>query len=311
MKRKALVTGGCGFIGSNLTDRLVKDYDVTILDNLSSGSRKNIIHLSDIRFVKYDIGNIKGLRLALKDKDVVFHMAANPDVRKGIAQSDLDLKQETINTYRVLEVMRQNDVKEIVFASTSAIYGDHGNEILKEGSGPMLPSSLYGAGKLACEGLVSAFCHTYGLEGWIFRFANVVGKRGNHGVVYDLINKLKENPKELEILGDGEQEKPYIHVSDLINGMMFAYDDNKRFSNEKVHLYNISTDGLTKVKDIANMVTSGMGIKDTKYNYTGGKSGWPGDVPKYTLSYDKLLKLGWKAKYNSDEAIKKSIKELI
>ena len=304
--KNILITGGAGFIGSHLADRLIKDNNLTILDNYSSGYRRNIKHLSGYNLIKGDIGSYKYLNKAIEDKDTIYHLSANPDVRKGITETELDLKQETINTFRVLELMRLNDIEEIVFSSSSTIYGNHGKTKLKEDTGPCLPTSLYGAGKLASEGLVSAYTELYGIKSWIFRFANVVGSRSTHGVIFDFINKLKENPNELEVLGDGNQTKPYIHISDLIDGMLFGYENSK----DKLNLFNISSEGTTKVSYIAKKVIENF-RPTAQIKYTGGKTGWKGDIPVYILDSDKINNLGWKPKYTSNESIDLAIKEII
>ena len=252
-----LVTGGAGFIGSHLVERLRTNNNVTILDNVSSGNWNNIENRSNLHIMKYDIGQLKGLEKAVEGQDIIFHLAANPDIQKGIENTDLDLKQETINTYRVLEIMRRKDVDKIVFTSTSAIYGDHHGNPLKENTGPLLPTSLYGAGKLASEGLISAYCDTFGFKAWIFRFANIIGPRATHGVIVDFIDKLNANRDKLVVLGNGEQEKPYMYIDDCIDGMIFGFTP----TNENVNVYNLSTEGTVKVKEIAELVRDKINSK--------------------------------------------------
>jgi UDP-glucose 4-epimerase len=243
----------------------------------------------------------------MKNHDAVFHLAANPDARLGIEHTDLDLKQETIATYNVLEAMRRQAVKKIVFSSSGTIYGETPVIPLTEDYGPVLPISLYGAGKVASEGLISAFCYTFGMQGWIYRFANVIGDRGTHGVIFDFIHKLRKNPHELEVLGDGTQEKPYIHVQECIDGILFGLDH----SHDKVNVFNLGCDSSTDVTTIAHMVIDAMGLSDVKIRYTGGDRGWPGDVPQVRFNCNKINSLGWKARHTSDEAVRMTVEALV
>jgi len=308
---KAFVTGGAGFIGSHLVDKLIKkENQVTVFDNLSSGKKEFIKHNFDnknFKLIEGDLLDIKILEENIKNHDIVFHIAANPFVRMGEKKTRLDLDQGTIATYNLLESMRKNNIKKIVFSSSSVVYGETPQINIPETYGPTLPISLYGAGKLGGEGLISAFTGTFDFQAWIYRFANVVGIRGTHGVIVDFIDKLRKNPKELEILGDGKQQKPYLHVTDIVDGILFGYEKAK----EKINLYNIGVDSNTTVKKIAEMVVEEMNLKDVKFNYTGGKRGWAGDVPRFQLSTEKMKKLGWKAKYTSDNAVRKAIREIL
>lgn len=217
------------------------------------------------------------------------------------------MKQETIATYNVLDAMRVNKVGRIVFASSGTVYGETPVTPLPEDYGPLFPISLYGAGKLASEGLISAFCSIFGMQAWVFRFANIVGNRATHGVIYDFINKLKQNPKELEILGDGSQRKPYLHVDDCIEGILFLY----RKAQDKVNFFNLGCSTSTSVTSIAKFVVKEAGVKKVRFKYTGGDRGWPGDVPQVRLNVRKASKLGWKAKNTSDEAVKKAIRDIL
>jgi UDP-glucose 4-epimerase len=308
---KVFVTGGAGFIGSHLVDKLIDERNVvTVYDNLSSGKKQYVQqHLKNdnFTFIKADLLNIKRVKKEIRGHDAVFHLAANPHVRLGEKQTDIDLKYGAIATYNVLESMRTSNIKKIVFSSSSVVYGETSEKSLPETYGPALPISLYGAGKLASEGLISAFCGTFDFQAWIYRFANVVGIRCTHGVVSDFIDKLRKNPKELEILGDGKQQKPYLHVSDCVNAILFGFEH----SNKSLNLFNIGCDTNTTVTRIAEIVTEEMGLKSVKFNYTGGMRGWKGDVPRFQLDASKINQLGWKAKYTSDDAIRKSINELL
>ena len=308
---KAFVTGGAGFIGCHLVDWLVQAGNhVTVFDNLSSGRKGFIEHQLDkdgFEFIQADLLDLEAVKEAVKGHDIIFHLAANPDAMLGIEDTQLDLKQETIATYNVLESMRINNIKKIVFSSSGTIYGETPVIPLSEDYGPVLPISLYGAGKVASEGLISAFCSTFDMQAWIFRFANIVGERGTHGVIFDFINKLKKNPRELEILGDGTQEKPYLYVKDCVEGIIFGLEN----SNERVNVFTLGCDSSTDVTTIANMVVKEMGLKNVRFKYTGGDRGWPGDVPQVRFNCGKINKLGWKARYTSDEAARLAVKVLV
>jgi len=308
---KAFVTGGAGFIGSHLVDKLIQDgHTVTCFDNLSSGNKKFLSHLKDndkLTFIEGDLLDIDLLKNLIKSREVVFHIAANPFVRLGEEQTRLDLEQGPIATYNLLEAMRVNNIKKIVFSSSSVVYAETPPIALPETYGPTLPISLYGAGKLGAEGLISAFCGTFDFQAWIYRFANVVGIRGTHGVIVDFIDKLNKNPNELEILGNGKQQKPYLHVYDVVEGIMHGFEK----SNEKINLFNLGPDSNTTVTRIAEMVVEEMGLSNVEFKYTGGSRGWKGDVPRFQLDASKIKKLGWNEKYTSDEAVRKSIREIL
>lgn len=308
---KYFATGGAGFIGSHLVDQLTSQgHEVTVYDNISSGRRDFVQHhfgKKHFQLIEADLLDFNSLKEAIANHDVIFHLAANPEARLGIENTELDLKQETIATYNVLEAMRVNGIKKIVFSSSGCIYGETPVIPLPEDYGPVLPISLYGAGKLASEGLISAFCHTFDMQAWIFRFANIVGGRTTHGVIFDFINKLKRNPQELEILGDGKQCKPYLHVKDCVDGIIYGF----RNSHDKVNVFNLGCSTATDVTTIARMLVDEMGLKAVKFRYTGGDRGWPGDVPQVRFNVDKINSLGWKAKYTSDEAVRKAIKDIL
>jgi UDP-glucose 4-epimerase len=308
---KAFITGGAGFIGSHLVDSLLKNgHSVTVYDNLSSGDKKFIqhhLHQENFKFTHADLLDLGRVKKEIQGHEVVFHLAANPHVRLGETQTDLDLNQGIVATYNILEAMRQNDIKKIVFSSSSVVYGETNEPSLPETYGPTLPISLYGAGKLGAEGLISAFCGTFDFQTWMYRFANVVGARGTHGVIVDFIQKLRKNPSELEILGDGKQCKPYLYVSDCVDGILFGLTH----ANEKMNLFNLSCDTTTTVKRIAEMVTEEMGLKNVSFKYTGGIRGWKGDVPRFQLDAGKINTLGWKATLTSDEAVRKAINDVL
>jgi UDP-glucose 4-epimerase len=308
---KAFITGGAGFIGSHLVDTLLKNgSSVTVYDNLSSGNKSFIHHhleQKQFTFIQADLLNLNKVKKELQGHDVVFHLAANPHVRLGETQTDLDLNQGVVATYNILEAMRQNNIKKIIFSSSSVVYGETTEPSLPETYGPTLPISLYGAGKLGAEGLISAFCGTFDFQTWMYRFANVVGARGTHGVIVDFIEKLRKNPHELEILGDGRQCKPYLYVSDCVDGILYGFNN----SHEKMNLFNLSCDTTTTVTRIAEMVTEEMGLNNVLFKYTGGIRGWKGDVPRFQLDAEKINTLGWKATLTSDEAVRKAVRDVL
>ncbi|MDI6641496.1 MAG: NAD-dependent epimerase/dehydratase family protein, partial [Elusimicrobiota bacterium] len=294
---KYFITGGAGFIGSNLVDRLIEEGDVTVYDNLSAG-RKEFIEKhfgkKNFRFIKADILDFATLQEAIKRHDIVFHFAANSDIRFGVTVSstDIDLKQGTLATYNVLEAMRLAGIKKIVYPSSSVVYGEPEVFPTPEDYGPLLPISLYGASKLACESLITAFTYTFDMQSWIFRFANVVGKNQTHGVIVDFIEKLNKNPLELEILGDGKQKKSYMLVEECIDAMFFVMKN----TTHAVNVYNLGAGDQVSVNRIAEIVVEEMQLKNVQFKYTGTKRGWLGDVTEMLLDVGKLNKLGWKAK---------------
>jgi len=305
--RRIIITGGAGFIGSHMVEHLYKENDVVVFDNLSSG-RLEFISNYGVKFIHGDVTKIVELRKNFKDIDTVIHFAANPDVRKGEKDSYVDFEQNVLGTYNVLEAMRLNDVPEIIFSSSSTVYGD-APVPTREDFGPLEPISFYGASKLAAEAYISAFSHMHGIKGISFRFANVIGPRGTHGVIYDFINKLKKNSKELEILGDGTQSKSYLYIEDCINGMLFL---NER-STKRYDEFNLGTEQVTNVMEIARIVTEAMNLRNVRFKTTGGINGrgWKGDVKTMLLSIDKAKSYGWMPNYTSNDAVKKTTAHLV
>jgi UDP-glucose 4-epimerase len=305
------VTGGAGFIGRHLVDRLVSEGNqVTVYDNLVSGKKANIAHHLDkpnFQFIKADLLDLATLTKSIKGHEVAWHLGANTDIPTGNRVTDLDLNNCTVATRNVLEAMRQNKIDKILFASSATVYGDMPPIPLAENMGPLLPISLYGAGKLACEGLISAYSHLFGINAWIFRFGNVVGGHMGHGVIYDFIHKLRKNPKELEILGDGNQEKNFFLVEDCIDGMLWAF----RKAKSQCDVFNLGCESSIKVTEIAKIVVEEMGLKNVKFKYTGGARGWPGDVPVVRYNVDKINKLGWVASQPSAETVRIAARRLL
>lgn len=308
---RCLVTGGAGFIGSALVGALLEDgHEVVAYDNLSSGKEDFLDPYRSCPrfvFVHGDLLDIEEVEAATRGVDVVWHLAANPDIRRGVRHTDLDLRQGTIATYNVLEAMRRCDVRHIVFSSSSAVYGRAAVLPTPEDYGPLTPHSLYGASKLACEGLVSAFCHTFGFRAWIFRFANVVGPNATHGIIPDLLAKLDRDSSRLEVLGNGQQRKSYIHVSDCVAGMIHGW----QHSSQPVNIFNLGTQDDILIARIAEIVLEETGHADTPIVYTGGEIGWPGDVPQMMLDCTRITSLGWRPRYNSEEAVRQAVRALI
>ncbi len=306
-----LITGGAGFIGSHLCDALLeRDHHLTVVDNLVLGKMENIEHLlhhPSFQFIQEDILHIDGLREIFKNGhfDMVYHLAANSDIQKGGKDPMVDYNLTFNTTFNILQMMKEFEVKKFFFASTSAIYGES-YDVLNEDYGPLQPVSNYGAGKLASEAFISAFSSTYKIQTWITRFPNVVGERFTHGVIYDFIHKLQKNPKELEVLGNGEQCKPYVYVKDLVAGILYVIDH----ASADYNVYMLGSDSRTKVKEIAAMVIEEMGL-DATIRYTGGDRGWVGDVPEFRYNLDKVNSLGWKAAYTSNEAVRLAIQKAL
>jgi UDP-glucose 4-epimerase len=314
---RVLVTGGAGFIGSHLVDRLTEqDAFVRVVDNLSSGKEENIKkHLTkrSFEFLNGDLKDEVAVEKALVGIETVFHLAANPEVRVDKADPSIHFKENLLATFSLLQAMRRsNSAKLIVFFSSSTVYGEPTELPTPEDYGPLLPISVYGASKLGCEALVSSYCKTFGIRGLVFRLANIVGGRTTRGVVEDFFQKLRYNTDELEVLGDGTQTKSYLHVEDLVDAVLFALDDFLGKKNS-VDIYNVGSLDKVDVKRIAEIVIEEMRLRNVKLKLTGGVDGgrgWKGDVKTMQLSIRKLTDLGWKPKLDSEKAIRKTCKEI-
>jgi UDP-glucose 4-epimerase len=313
LKDKSIViTGGAGFIGSHLADALASGNDVAVFDNFSSGKMEYLAKQKDnphFRVVQGDLLDREGLMGAVEGADVVFHLAANPDVKLGAENTSVHLDQNILATHNLLEAMRIKGVKRIAFTSTSTIYGEASLVPTTENYGPLKPISLYGASKLACEALISSYCHTFDMQSWIYRFANIVGERGTHGVLVDFIRKLQSNPKEMEILGSGKQRKSYLEVKDCVGAMIYCVEN----SSEQVNIFNVGSRDAIDVTEIAEIVAESMGLSGVKYRYTGGLDGrgWKGDVKTMLLSIESLEKLGWSPSFISRESIRSAVRSLL
>jgi UDP-glucose 4-epimerase len=310
-KNKILVTGGAGFIGSHLVDRLIENGNrITVFDNLSSGKMEFIEHHlenPDFTLIKGDLLDKEAIEKTCKDIDLVCHVAANPDVRLGASNTKVHLDQNILATYNLLEAMRKNNIKKIAFTSTSTVYGEANIIPTPENYGPLIPISLYGASKLACEAFITSYSHTFDMQAWIFRFANIVGPRSTHGITVDFIGKLRGNSNLLEILGDGRQEKSYLHVLECVDAILFLIEE----SNEKVNIFNVGSEDTISATEIGKAVIEEMGLSNVEFIYTGGSRGWKGDVPRMRLGIEKMKNLGWKPIYTSERSVRETARALL
>lgn len=308
---KAVVFGGAGFIGSNLAKKLLDEgNEVTVFDSLYTGKMENMAGFSkhkNFKFIKADMRNLEDVKKAVKGQDIVYNLVANADIRGGMENTFLDFEYNAITAYNALEAMRKTDVKKIVFTSSSAVYGEPSVFPTPENYGPLAPTSLYGASKLSAEGYVAAFCEDFGMQSWIFRFVNILGSANNHGVVGDFIRKLKKNPRELEILGDGKQRKSCLHISDCLSGIETAV----RKAGGKVNILNIGNGDYINVDAMADEICAAMGLSGVKYSHTGGIRGWTGDMPFVFLDNKKLRALGWKPSMDSRKALRAAAEEML
>jgi UDP-glucose 4-epimerase len=312
---KMLVTGGAGCIGSDLAEALINRGDqVRVLDNLSSGKQEHLSSLHgrpNFEFIEGDLENPKVVGSAVKGVDMVWHLAANPDVKYTDGDAtDKDLTQNTLCTYNVLEAMRLHGVGKLAFASTSAVYGICPTQPIPELAPFPQPISLYGATKLGCEALISAFQNLFHLRCWIFRFANIVGpkvRKKGRTVIGDFILRLHENPRKLRILGDGKQAKSYLLSAECVEAMLFVVER----AAAPLNVFNLGCDDSLSVTRIADLVVQAMGLHDVAYEFTGGEGGWPGDVPRFRLDVSAINALGWTARYNSLQAVESAIRSTL
>ena len=306
-----LVTGGGGFIGSHLVDALVeRGNEVRVIDNFSSGREEFLSHHDGNGSVEVHRGDLLdqgAVIAAMEGVETVHHLAANPDIRLGTKVTDTDLRQGTMATYNVLEAMRIAEVRRISFASSSAVYGEAGVMPTPEDYGPVMPISLYGASKLAGEALITAWAGTFGAQGFIHRFANIVGPRGTHGVIFDFIHKLKKDPARLEVLGDGNQEKSYMSAHDCVQSMIHVIG----LGGNGPVLNNLGTGDTCSVSRIAEIVIEESGLEGVSIDFSGGKRGWAGDVPKTYLDVTKLLDTGFEPTAMSEQAVRDTARVLI
>ncbi|HSP14829.1 MAG TPA: NAD-dependent epimerase/dehydratase family protein [Thermoanaerobaculia bacterium] len=309
---RVLVTGAAGFIASNLIPRLLARGDeIWGVDNFFLGKRAYVAKHERFHFHEFDLLDLQkviGLFETAKP-DLVWHLAANSDISYGTTYTDFDLKGGTLVTYNILEAMRRTGVKKIIFSSSGAVYGEPSVMPTPEDYGPIFPISLYAASKVACETLVTAFVHNYDMRCWIYRFGNVVGPNPTHGVIHDFVLRLRENRKELKVLGDGTQSKPYVYVEDCIDGIEFGCAQ----ASDAVNCYNLAVDDQTSVTEIAEWTIEAMGIdrRSIEVKYSGGPRGWKGDVPQVKLDTRRMTKLGWRPKLSSREAVRRTIADVV
>jgi len=302
---RSLVIGGAGFIGSHLVERLIERGPVTVLDDLSVGRRDFLaapMGAGKVELVVADARDLAAVRRAAEGHDLVVHLAANPEARWGLDNTRLDLELGTITTYNALEAARLSGASQFLFSSSGTVYGEVSAACAEADLGS-LPISLYGASKLASEAMISAFSECFGLRATILRFGNVVGPRGTHGSALDFLRKLQRTPHELEVLGDGSQAKPYLHVDDCVEGMLFALSQQvKRFD-----VWNLAPADTTSVAHIAARCIQSSPHKQATIRYTGGDRGWAGDVPRSRMNPEKLAALGFRVRHSSDQAVELAV----
>lgn len=313
MLRRLAVVGGAGFVGSHFVDKLLDDpatASVTVYDNFSSGRRWHLAHHTDdprLQVVEGDVLDVALLTDALADCDAVIHLASNPDIARAMIEPGIDFDQGTALTNNVVEACRLANVKHLVYASGSGVYGDLGDIEPDENFGPLLPISTYGASKLAGEALISSYCYMFGLSATCCRFGNVVGPRQTHGVGFDFIRSLLRDPTQLTVLGDGMQSKSYIHVHDVVAAVLTAVRHRARM----FEIYNVATGDYITVREIADLAIELVGDSEPEITYTGGNRGWRGDVPIVRLDTKRIRALGWTNHLSSREAIRASLESLL
>jgi UDP-glucose 4-epimerase len=308
------IVGGAGFIGSHFVDRLLGEAateSVIVFDNFTSGREWHLAqHAQDPRLsiVRGDVSDLEALTSAMTGIDTVIHLASNPDIARAAVEPAIDFDSGTVLTHHVLEAMRVSGSARIIYASGSGVYGDLGEEEVEEDHGPLSPISTYGASKLAGEALISAYCHMFGIRGFVFRFGNVVGPHQTHGVGYDFLRRLRSEPEHLLILGDGRQSKSYIHVSDVVEAVLLAAAG----TSVPVATYNVATGDYMTVGEIAQMALTVMGLDSelTKFEYSGTDRGWKGDVPIVRLSTERIRALGWTNSMSTRQAMQASLESM-
>ncbi|MFA5909001.1 MAG: NAD-dependent epimerase/dehydratase family protein [Vicinamibacterales bacterium] len=307
---RACITGGSGFIGSTLADRLIaEDHDVIVYDNFSTGDRRfldSATRSPRLRIVENDTLHPEPLTEAIAGCDVVFHLAANADVRFGTEHPGKDLQQNTIATFTVLEAMRASGVKRIVFSSTGSVYGEPSTFPTPEDAPFPVQTSLYGASKLSGESLIAAYCEGFGFEGFIFRFVSILGERYTHGHVFDFCKSLLRDPSTLKVLGNGKQRKSYLYVHDCIDAILMALDK----APDRFNLFNLGTDEYCQVSDSIGWITNRLGVSP-QLQYTGGERGWIGDSPFIFLDCSRIRALGWKPTLTIQQAVIRTVDYLL
>jgi UDP-glucose 4-epimerase len=305
-RMRAFVTGCAGFIGSSLTDRLLSSGCTVVgIDDFSTGQRRYLESAAknpDFHLVEADLLDIAALQAAMRDADCVFHLAANADVRLGTERPRKDLEQNTVATHNVLESMRANGIGKIVFASTGSVYGEATVFPTPEDAPFPVQTSLYGASKLACEGLIGAYCEGFGFQSWIFRFVSILGERYSHGHVFDFYNQLRSHPTWLEVLGNGRQRKSYLYVQDCLDAVLLAFSR----ANARVNIFNLGVDSYCELNDSIAWISAELGL-EPQVMYTGGDRGWAGDNPFIFLDTARIRALGWQPKLGIDAGIRRTV----
>lgn len=303
---KAFVTGGAGFVGSSLTDRLVEEgHDVVVFDNFSTGRDQfleNALKTGRVTVIRGDVLDADAVLSAMRGCDFVCHIAANADVRFGTLHPRRDLEQNTLATFNVLEAMRSHGIKQMIFSSTGSIYGEPWVFPTPEDAPFPVQTSLYGASKLACEGMIQAYCEGYGMQACIFRFVSILGERYTHGHVFDFVKSLRANPNHLRVLGNGKQRKSYLYVRDCVDAMVLAFNN----ARDRVSIFNVGQDNFCEVTDSVGWITGHLGLKP-QIEYTGGERGWIGDSPFIFLDCSRLRALGWRPTLTIREGVIRTV----
>jgi len=310
--KKCFITGGAGFIGSYLSETLLdRGCAVTVYDNLATGRKEWLaesITNSRFQFVQGDLADYGNLEKDMAGHDIVWHFGANTNMIIGARDPNVDFTNGLVATFNILNAMKRLGITELVFPSSGAVYGDIMRPPASEDYGPLLPVSTYGAAKLSAEGWISCYWHLAGIRSWIFRFGNVLGARMSHGVIYDLLGKLRVDSSELEVLGDGTGEKNYFLVEECIDGMIYAYNNSNHAGCE---IFNLGSESTTRVSEIVRIILEETGNTLTKIRYTGGERGWPGDQPRVYMNVEKMKRLGWSAKLRSDDAVRIAVRRYL
>jgi UDP-glucose 4-epimerase len=308
--KKVLVLGGAGFIGSHLTERLIEQgASVTVFDNLQTGrlaSLQKVLKHPAFRFIQAEVRDRKAVDEAVPGHEIIFHFCDDSDIRSAAAHPDSYVEQNIMGLFYVLEAMRRNGIRTILFPSSTTVFGEVARPPASESHGPMVPLNLYGGAKLAAEGLISGWAHTYDFHAVVFRFVGIIGGRMDHGVIHDFVRKLQKDGRQLEILGDGSQRRSFVLVDECVDAMLFAMANTQKNYN----LVHIGNRDAISVNETAEAIFDVMGLRDVKRNYTGGKVGWKGDVTSNLISTETLTALGWKPRYSSREAVAEAARRL-
>jgi UDP-glucose 4-epimerase len=303
---KGFVTGGAGFIGSHIVDAvLARNASVVVYDNFCTGRTEFLPQGERVTVIRGDVLDLRALTEAMRGCDLIFHFQANADVRNGPARPRVDLEQNTIATWNVLEAMRLNKIRQIAFASSSAVYGEPEIFPTPEDS-PLIQTSLYGASKLAGEAMIEAYCEYYNIRSFMFRFVSWIGERYSHGVIFDFMKKLAKDPKRLDVLGDGKQKKSYLYVKDGVSGIMTAIEKSTGSKN----IYNLGHDEYVTVVELARILFDELGLPKAKLEFEGSVRGWIGDSPLVHLDTSRMKALGWRPETSIEDGIRKTIQFL-